>query len=171
LTYYYVGQVSSVTLFPVRYDFRVSAGLAPFDASFASDYPQIYLQYLAFSQAASFFNDPFWVYSLDSGAAPGCLEPESGCSSYLIVGGMEAILPYPSLVKLFPEADVFLVFGEQGLQVDYWNTDPSDAVFSSNNSCHVWSTLDGEFAIMVCIKTSSLDANSLVWGMKYLTFR
>ena len=162
-----LGQVSSVTLFPVRYDFPVSAGLAPFNGSFASYYPQSYLQYLAFSQTPSLFNDPFWVYGMDSGAAvaPACLEPESNCSSYLMVGGMEAISPYPNLVTQFPEADAFRVFGEQGLQADYWNIDPSDAVFPSS-SCQVWSTSEGDFAIMVCIKTSVLDQNNLVWGMR-----
>jgi len=157
--------VTSVPVYPVDDAFDVSAGLAPFDVAYSSGYSQGYLQYLAYSQTPSLFDDPYWVYSIDSGGgiAPGCLMPENNCSSYLFVGGLEIISPYPSLQAGFPGADVYLVFGEQGVQADYWNSDPSDASFE-NDSCQIWGT---GLPIMICIKASSLDLNDMVWGIDF----
>jgi hypothetical protein len=61
-----------------------------------------------------------WVSAMVS------LRAENNCSSYLFLIGLEIISPYPRLETNFSEDDAYLVFGEQGLQADYWNTDPSD---------------------------------------------
>lgn len=97
----------------------VTAGLGVFNTTFSELFPQEYLQLLLLGQIAFLFLEPLWTYPMASAASPTCSDSELKCLSYLFVGGLNAIDPYPNkyLQTQVPEADVFLVSGEQGLQV------------------------------------------------------
>jgi hypothetical protein len=86
------------------------------------------------------------------------------------VGGVDAITPYPNRVSLtypnktqLPEADSLVVFGEQGLQADYWNMSISEEPFT-NDTCRTWATQGGGAAFTLCIKGSSLSRDVIVAG-------
>jgi len=158
--------VNPFTIYSYESYTPVSAGIGVFNASVINYYDsQVQLQLLAFTQIPSLFYEPFWTYPMASSASSTCSNPELQCVSYLFVGGVEVIAPYPNnfLATQSTEADTIVVYGEQGVQVDYWELNSSDSNFTEAD-CQTWATTSGEFGFVLCIKESDLDRNNLVAG-------
>lgn len=85
-----------------------------------------------------------------------------GCLSYLFPGSMNLIAPWPWRVPGFFDADVLIVHGVQGIQIDYWSLDSTDHLDSSD--CKVYGAIDA--AVMLCIASSTLDRSELIAGLK-----
>lgn len=146
------------------------AGLADFDAATVNSalFTESYLQFLLFSQVAPIFYEPKWTFPMDSAVTQNCSTGELTCVSYLFVGGMDAMTPYPNRKNLHfpnktetPEADSLVVFGERGLQIDFWDLNSSEESFSISN-CQTWATQSESHAILLCIQASSIDSNDLI---------
>ena len=71
--------------------------------------------------------------------------------------------PWPSDITSFPNADVIVVHGVLGLQVDYWDVVSPDS-FDTRN-CGIWTSPDNGTGLMVCIATSVLNPDHLIAGL------
>ena len=129
-------------------------------------FTESYLQLLLLSQVIPIFYEPKWTFPMESAVTPACSTGELTCVSYLFVGGMDAMTPYPNRdgpqfpnKNDTPGADSLAVFGERGLQIDFW-----DLIGESINtsSCQTWATQSGGHAIILCIQPSSIDGNNLI---------
>ena len=137
---------------------NASAGIGVFNVTYAEfDQPEVMALLLA-TQAPILFYDLAKVHSI-SPAAKECLMQD--CLSYFFVGGLVAVSPSPFVDTAFPEANIVIVYSEQGLQVDYWGISSNDSIITSEN-CKVWGLTT--YAFMICIKQSELNANNLVAG-------
>ena len=65
------------------------------------------------------------------------------------------IVPYPNVVGPFspnatqlPEADLFVVFGEVGVQADYWDMTTSEQPFS-DDACRARATQSGNASVLI----------------------
>ena len=152
-----LGKVDTIKTFTHVSEFPVSAGIGLFNASFSSYWEPRVLAFHVASLVPILFHDTrsshFTSSVTDGGSG-------SGGISYFYTGGMRAISPSPDTMTQFPEADTFIVQGEQGLQVDYWNVSAGDVLTSAD--CRTWAT--EYLGFIICISTSKLNQNNLIAG-------
>lgn len=153
-----LAEVSQTTTFRAESGLQVSAGIGPFEPSLATTWDGNITSFYFSTQVPSLSIEPLRTIAVNpvSAACSG-----ADCISYLYTGGIASTSPYIFLVSQSPDADVFLIQGEVGLQGDYWNINPAEQPFAADH-CQIWG--DPQIAFSVCLQTSSLDSNSLIGG-------
>ena len=153
-----LAEVSPRTSFTPVSGFPVSAGIGPFEPSLATTWNALITPFLFSAQVPSLTIEPLRTIASNA-VAKAC--SSSDCVSYFYAGGVATISPYIFLVPQSPEANIFIVQGEVGLQGDYWSIDQGEQPFTSDH-CHIWG--DSGHAFSICIKTSSLNQDYLIAG-------
>ena len=137
----------------------ISAGIGPFNASWAADWNPSVLDLFVVSQVPVLAVDILQIYPTIP-ISNGCVGPS--CKSRFFSGGIGFVAPSPFLTMTQPtQSDVFIVHGEQGLQGDFWSVNSVDATITSND-CRTYGFSASAFTI--CIKPSSLYDTALVAG-------
>jgi len=158
-----LGQVSSLVVYtPLNY-FPVSAGIGPFDASFA-DYSWQGATAISFAAVSTtLFIDAKQSFAVEP-VTSEC-SASANCQAYYYPGQLDYVTPSPFSLNNSQQAPYFQVQGGQGLQVDYWDVSTEEAPVTPDD-CQVWaSPIEGySFGFAICIKTSSINPNNLIAG-------
>ena len=150
--------MNSIQTFTTVSQFPASAGVEPFNASYSNDFAPEVLAFVVTTNVFILFYDFLRVFPTDP-VASACSNGD--CVSYFISGGWDSVAPYLPLITSSPKADVFIVESEPGLQGDYWNVSLAEDPVTPDH-CQTWGVESA--AIMICVKTSSLDENNLIAG-------
>jgi hypothetical protein len=154
----YLGFITTTPVYERLFTFPVSAGIGPYNVSLAQS--NFYFPSQIAITVATLFSTLFAdITNTLPLTSTHC--PSDPCLSYFFPGSMGLIAPWPWRIQNFSRADVLIVRGVQGVQVDFWSRSVSDQLES--NDCKLWGGDDA--AIMICIAASSLNHSNLIAGM------
>lgn len=112
------------------------------------------------SENFDLFQDHYFTTIPVTPAVSACFGTD--CKTHFYTGGLKAIRPDPILLTQSPQADIIIVVAEAGVQADFWDVSSSEAPITPEN-CQKWGSQHG--ALMVCLKSSSLDPSNILAGI------
>jgi hypothetical protein len=158
----FLGFMTTIILFHTRYSYLASAGVGPYEASFAD--PSLFLPTVAAINVATLYSvalrDPTVSFTLTPITCSG-----QDCSSHFFPGGMRLVYPLPSLFTNYSNVDTGIVHQSQGIQIDLWDVGPSDTF---SGYCKTWG--NDYLAMQLCVANSATIPDALIAGFCPIEF-
>lgn len=151
-----LGYVKTVTVYDVFHTFPVAAGIGHYNVSYINSYPPSQVSVYVAILFSTLFADTTNTLPV---IPVSCKSDD--CSSYLFPGSFLTFTPWPWRVPGFSDADVLIVHGVEGIQIDYGNIDPADHLGSGD--CKIYGAENA--AIMLCIASSTVNPSELIAGL------